>query len=313
MYDIIVVGAGPAGLTASANTSYRGLKTLVIEKQDVPGGLPALLYPDKIIRDHPGFPVGVLGKELSRMLYIQSTNSNAEIRLGEEVLKIEKLDDDLIEVNTSQDVYRGKRVIICTGIYNVPKKLKVLEDYSGPNVYYKIENPRLFKGQPVTVIGGGDHAFDSAIQITDFTKNVTVLVKQNIAKAKWNTIQLAEEKGVNVLYNTEMIRVLKDKSGISKRIQIINNISGEKKVIKSDHIIIAIGFEPIRKFLENNGFQLQKDGSLEINKNLETNISGIFGAGDVTGEVRLISTACSEGIIAAVHAFEEIKKPYWLR
>jgi thioredoxin reductase len=109
MYDVIIIGGGPSGLTAAANTSLRGLSSLVIEKQDIPGGLPTLLYPDKIIRDHPGFPVGILGKELSRMLSIQAKNAGAEIKLGEEVLWIERVEDDLIEVITVQDKYQGKR------------------------------------------------------------------------------------------------------------------------------------------------------------------------------------------------------------
>src|SRR5512136_43851 len=103
MYDVIIVGAGPAGLTSAANTAYRGLKTLVIEKQDVAGGLPTLLYPDKIIRDHPGFPVGILGKELSRMLFMQAKNAGAEIKFDEEVLGLKKKNEDLIEVKTIRD------------------------------------------------------------------------------------------------------------------------------------------------------------------------------------------------------------------
>jgi len=75
MYDVVIVGAGPAELTAAANTSHRGLKGLVLEKQGTPGGLPTFIYPDKIIKDHPGFPVGILGKELSRMLFMQAKNA----------------------------------------------------------------------------------------------------------------------------------------------------------------------------------------------------------------------------------------------
>ena len=80
-----------------------------------------------------------------------------------------------------------------------------------------------------------------------------------------------------------------------------------------DVLFVAVGFEPIRSFFENNDFLLRKDGSVKVDKNLQTNIKGIFAAGDITGEIRLIATACSEGIIAAIHAFETIKKPYWLK
>lgn len=84
-------------------------------------------------------------------------------------------------------------------------------------------------------------------------------------------------------------------------------------MLNVDELFMAIGFEPIKKFLQMNGFQVQKDGSIKVDRKLQTNLPGVFAAGDVTGEVRLIATACAEGIVAAVHAFEEIKQPYWIR
>lgn len=313
MYDVIIIGGGPSGLTAAANTSLRDLKSLVIEKQDIPGGLPTLLYPDKIIRDHPGFPVGILGKELSRMLFIQAKNAGAEIKLGEEVLKIERKEDDLIEVKTVRDKYQGKRVILCTGIYNIPRKLEVLKDYKGSNVHYKMESTRTFKDKRIVIVGGGDNAFDTAVQLSDYTKSTTILVKNKYAKAKENTIKLAESLGAKAFYSTEIEKVFKNKKGDIDRIQIVNLETGEKNILKTDELIVAIGFEPIKFFLEKNGFALLKDGSMRVDRSLQTNIKGVFAAGDVTGEVRLIATACAEGIVAAVHAFETIKKPYWLR
>jgi thioredoxin reductase (NADPH) len=311
-YDVIVVGAGPAGLTAAANASFRGLCCLVVEKNDFPGGLPVLLYPDKIIRDHPGFPVGILGKELSRMLFMQAKNAGAEIRCGEEALKIEKKGVDIIEVKTTQDVYQSKRVILCTGIFNVPKKLEILKDSTSTNVHYKLESPEIFKNKRTIIVGGGDNAFDTAVQFSELTKNITILVKNRYAKAKENTIKLAEKLGIKISYNTEIVKVSENVTGKIDRIETNNIDTGEKKVVDVDELFISIGFEPVKIFLENNGFELQKDMSLNVDRNLQTNIAGVFAAGDVTGEVRLIVTACAEGIVAAVHAFETIKKPYWL-
>ena len=311
VYDVIIVGAGPAGLTAAANTSHRGLKSLVLEKQSTPGGLPALIYPDKIIRDHPGFPVGILGRELSRMLFIQAKNAGAEIKCDNEVLKIEKA-DGVIEVKTAQDVYQTKRVILCTGIYNVPRKPEALKSYTGPNVHYRVQVPQKFKGKNVVVAGGGDHAFDTAIQLGDIAKSTTILVKEKYAKAKENSVKIAESSGIKILYNTSLVKIFKDKSGLLEGVQIVNHETNETKTIKADEIFVAIGFEPVKRFLENNGFKLREDGSVAVDKNLQTNITGVFAAGDVTGEIRLIATACAEGIVAAIHAFEEIKKPYWL-
>jgi thioredoxin reductase (NADPH) len=312
MYDVIIVGAGPAGLTAATNTSHRGLKSLVLEKQDTPGGLPTLVYPDKIIRDHPGFPVGILGKELSRMLFMQAKNAGAEIKCDEEVLKIERRDDGFIEVKTVGDAYQGKRVILCTGIYDVPRKLDILKDYTGPNVYYRVEIPRTFKGKKMVIVGGGDHAFDIAVQLSDIAESTTILVKEKYAKAKESTVELAKSLGIRVFYNAKPVKIFKDKSGILESIQITNLETGETETIKAEELFVAIGFDPIKRFLENNGLKLQKDGSVKVDRILQTNIKGVFAAGDVIGEVRLIATACAEGIVAAVHAFEEIKKPYWL-
>lgn len=313
MYDVVVVGAGPAGLTAVTNTSLRGLKSLVIEKQEIPGGLPRILYPDKIIRDHPGFPVGILGKELSRMLFMQAKNAGAEIRLGEEVLKVVKGQHELLEVRTVEDKYQAKRVIICTGIYDIPRKLEILEDYAGANVHYKIESPRIFEKKRVLIVGGGDHAFDTAVQLKDITEDIIVVVKDRYAKAKENTVKLAEEIGIRVLYNTEIVRILEDRRGKLDRVQVADKETGGKEILTVDELFIAIGFKPTRRFLEDNSFELREKGAVKVQRNLQTNIKGVFAAGDVTGEVRVIATACAEGIVAAVHAFEEVKKPYWLR
>lgn len=312
MYDVIIIGAGPAGLTAAANTSLRGLKTLVIEKQDMPGGLPTILYPDKIIRDHPGFPVGILGKELSRMLFMQAKNAGAEINCDEEVVKISEK-DHLIEVRTVQEIYQAKRAILCTGIYDLPRKLKVLSGYKGSNVHYKLERPREFRRKRVVIVGGGDHAFDTAVQLKDTTKRTTVLVRNKYAKAKKKTVDLAEDLGVQILYNTEIIKIFKDKDGKLNKIQIGNRQTGEKETLNVDQLFVAIGFEPVKSFLKINRFKLRKDGSVRVNRSLQTNLNSVFAAGDVTGEVRLIATACAEGIVAAVHAFEDIKEPYWLQ
>jgi len=319
MYDVLIVGAGPAGLTAAANTAHRGLKSLVIEKQSFPGGLPTLVYPDKIIRDHPGFPVGILGKELSRMLVIQAQNAGAQIRCDEEVVRIERSassrEDETppLVVKTSLGEYQAKRVILCTGSYNVPKKLEILKNYTGPNVHYRVEVPSRFKGKEVVIVGGGDHAFDTAIQLSEVAAKTTVLVREAYAKAKESSVKLAQQMGVKVLYHTSPVKISKKASGLLQGVQVVDLETGKTESIRADELFIAIGFEPIRRFLENNGFIVREDGSIRVDQNLQTNIEGVFAAGDVTGEIKLIATACAEGIIAAIHAFEEIKKPYWLR
>ncbi len=313
MYDVIVVGGGPAGLTAAANTAHRGLNSLVIEKQDFTGGLPVLLYPDKIIRDHPGFPCGIIGRELSRMLSLQAENAGVKFRRGEEALRIERKEDGLLGVKTVNDVYQGRRVILCTGIYNVPRKLPILEGYTGSNLHYETKDLQNYVRKKVVIVGGGDHAFDTAIQLNKISERVTVLVMEKYAKAKENSVQLAGSSGVDIFYETEIVNFFKNRAGILESVQTVDHRTGKKAILEADDIFVAIGFEPVKTFLENSGFQLKGDGSVMVDENLQTSVEGVFAAGDITGEIRLIATACSGGIVAAIHAFEEIRKPYWLK
>jgi thioredoxin reductase len=312
MYDVIVVGAGPAGLTAVTNLSHRGLNALVLEKQPLPGGLPVLLYPDKIIKDHPGFPVGILGKELGRMLHIQAVNSGAEIRCDEEVIKIRRKNESFI-VETINDNYSSGRVLLCSGIFNTPRKLDLLKDYKGTNVHYKVTNPEKFRNKKIIIIGGGDNAFDTAVQLGEIAENITVLVRGKYAKAKAHTINTAKKIGVNIISNTELSRLFKDRSEGIRKVGVKDIETGEEDTVEADDIIVTIGYVPARTFLEENGFALNSDGTVKVKKNLETSIKDVFAAGDVNGGVQIIAVACAEGIAAAVHSFETIKRPYWLR
>jgi thioredoxin reductase (NADPH) len=137
-------------------------------------------------------------------------------------------------------------------------------------------------------------------------------VKNRYAKAKENTVKIAKNLGIKIFYDIEISNVFKNKDGRIEKIEIVNLETHEKKTIEIDELFISIGFEPVKLFLEKNGFTIRKDGSVKVDRNLQTNIKGVFAAGDITGEVRLITTACAEGIVAAIHAFETIKKPYWL-
>jgi len=309
MYDIIIIGAGPAGLTAATNTSNRGLKTLLIEQYEKPGGQPLIFYPDKLIKDHPGFPVGVLGKEFARLLEMQALNAGAEIRCNEEALKIGRKEDHL-ELRTNNAVYQAKRIIICTGLLNVPNKLSVLSNYKGEGVFYKIGSLSQFKGRNVVVIGGGQNAFDIALQLKEVAGNVGIVVRHEYARATDETVREAERKGIVVHYNSELVGI-ENKEKVTKA-TIVNTKTNHASETKADAIFSAIGFSTVNKFLQDNGIEQNKDGSIKTSGSYETSIPGVFAAGDVNGEVKVIAVACARGIEAAVHTFSSIKKPYWL-
>ena len=306
LYDIIVVGAGPAGLPAGANASNRGLKTLILEGQGIPGGQPNQFYPNKLIIDHPGFPKGITAKSLSKRLYEQALHSKAEIRLNQPMIDM-KLKGEVKKVITKTHEYQGKKVVLCTGLHNIPRHLPSLEDYKGKNVHYFVRRMNIFKHKRVLVVGGGDTAFDRALMLSKTAKHVTIILREHMAKAKEKTVKAAISRGVDVHYNTELVK-MDDKT----RTAVLKDNKGKQERLKIDKVVVSIGFVSSLDVLNRLGLEKDEHGMIKVNHRMETSIPGVFAAGDLVGDVKLIAVACSEAIIAAISTFNSIKKPYWL-
>lgn len=301
VYDIIVVGAGPAGLTAGANAANRGLKTIIIEGQGIAGGQPATFYPKKRIIDHPGFPKGVTGRELSKRLYEQAVHSGSEIKLNEPIVTM-KLDSDVKILKSRRKTYKGKRVILATGLHNIPRHHPNLPD-SAKNVHHFVKEPKKFRNRTVLVIGGGDTAFDRAIMIAGHAKKTMIAVRESYTKAKVSSVKRAADMGVEVFFDCDVL-------GLDKKKVLL---SCQKKEMVVDDIVVSIGFVPSLEIINNTGLKKNRHGIIKVDDRMRTSIPGVFAAGDLVSDVKLIATACSGGIIAAISTFESIKKPYWLK
>src|SRR5215471_15931634 len=145
-WDVVIIGAGPAGLAAGLTTAHRALTTLVIEAKGTPGGQPHFLYADKRIVDIPGFPDGITGEELSERTYRQAVNALVQFRFNEELRSIEDTDElhdnePLKRVVTSTNSYLCRKVIIAVGLLHYPRRLAILDRLNSENVYYK--NPKI--------------------------------------------------------------------------------------------------------------------------------------------------------------------------
>jgi len=302
IYDIIIVGAGPAGLTAGANAANRGLSTLILEGSEKPGGQPANLFPKKIIIDHPGFPKGVSGRVLSKKLYQQAFHSKAKIKLHEPMVDLD-ITGKIKKIVTRKRVFKGRKVIFCTGLHNIPKHMERLKDYKGKNVHYYIKKPKFFYNKKILLIGDGDTAFDRANMLARHT-DITIAIRKSYAKAKKSSVVMAKKQGIKILSKTELVK-LDGKEALLET-------KGKKFKIPVDEVIVSIGFVSSLDVLNKAGIMKTKKGMIKVNARMETSVSGVFAAGDIASDVKLIAVACSQGIIAAISTFDSIKKPYWL-
>ena len=309
-WDVVIIGAGPAGLAASLTTVHRGLTTLVIEAKHKPGGQPQFLYADKRIVDIPGFPDGITGEELSSRTYRQAVQAMVQFRFNEELVEIEDTDqiekeDPLKSVVTSRASYPCRKVIIACGLLHYPRKLSVLDQLNSKKVFYKIPKIGDYEGHDVVVVGGGDSALDAAVMVLERHGHVDLLVRGSDVPGKAETLQRVCQSGGLVHTSTEITAA--EFAGE----QIALSLSTNQK-LNSDLVIVQIGFLSAKETFQRLRLRLNDDASIAIDPYFETSRRGIFAVGDVHGDIKLIAVAWAEGIQAAIYAFKEITSPYWL-
>lgn len=309
-WDVVIIGAGPAGLAASLTTAHRALTTLVVEAKDRAGGQPQFLYADKRIVDIPGFPDGISGEELSQRTYRQAVDALVQFRFNEELAGIEDTDErvndePLKRVVTSKGEYLCRKVIIACGLLHFPRRLPVLDALESSNVHYK--NPKIgdYEGRTVAVVGGGDSALDAALMVLGRGGQVDVLVRGGAPNGKADSVQHILERGGRIHTGTEITAA----RFVGERIELTLNTGNS---LLCSLAIVQIGFLSAKDTFQRLNLTLNDDGSISIDPYFETSRPGIFAVGDVHGDIKLIAVAWAEGIQAAIHAFNEITSPYWL-
>lgn len=309
-WDVVIVGAGPAGLAAGLTTAHRGLTTLVIEAKGKPGGQPEFLYGDKRIVDIPGFPDGITGADLSERTYRQAVNALVQFRFNEELQAIENTsqvakEDPLMRVITNHGEYLCRKAILACGLLHYPRKLPVLDAMNTKKIHYKVPKIGDYEGQCVAVVGGGDSALDAAVMVLQRRGRVELLIREETPIGKADTLARIVDLGGNVHTQTEIAHAAH--SGDLLELKLTNG-----RRVDCDLIIVQIGFLSAKETFQRLGVRLNEDGSIAIDPYFETSRRGIFAVGDVHGDIKLIAVAWAEGIQAAIHAFKEITSPYWL-
>ncbi|MCP4172286.1 MAG: NAD(P)/FAD-dependent oxidoreductase [Fuerstiella sp.] len=309
-WDVVIIGAGPGGLAASLTTAHRGLTTLVVEAKSEPGGQPQFLYADKKIIDIPGFPDGITGHELSERTFRQATDALVQFRFEEELVEIvdteeEEKQDTLKQVITSKGKYLCRKVILACGLLHYPRKLPALDALKSKKVHYKVPRINDYHGDHVLIVGGGDSALDAAVMALQRNALVDVVVREDFAVGKADTVGRIEQLGGRVRTSVEVTEA-KLQDG-----HLVASLTDGTR-LTSELAIVQIGFLSAKETFERLAIRLNEDGSIAIDPYFETSRRGIFAVGDVHGDIKLVTVAWAEGIQAAIYAFKEITSPYWL-
>ncbi len=305
LHDVIMIGAGPSALCAAVYTTREDIDTVVLEK-GVVGGLAAIT---DWVDNYPGFSKGIEGMKLAEELEAQAKRFGADIRYGEVTTIVDK--GDYKEVETMLDgTLKAKTVLIATGSdykkIGVPGEL----EYYGRGVHYCATcDGAFYRGKTLAVIGGGNSAVQEALFLTRFTTHIDLLVRSVIRASDvlQHELDKAVEAGkITVHLNTTTDEII---ATDGKNVDQVNATKdGKKTTFKIDGVFVFVGLKPNTEFLKETPIELDEIGLIKTNRDLQTNIPGIFASGDVrSGATAQIASAVGEGATAALKMREYLE------
>lgn len=299
-YEVAIVGAGAAGYAAAIYAGRSGASVVVFDK-GMGGGL-TIEAPK--VENYPGFK-SISGMELMEKMK-EHAKDYAELKFGEEVKKL-SVSNEGVEIETTRSKYFVGAVILCTGSQHRKLGVKGEDEFAGRGVSYCATcDGFFFKGKKVVVVGGGNSAIIEAIYLKQIGCDVSVIHRRDKLRAEKALEEEAKEKGINFIWNSIVEEIIGD--DFVKAVKIKNVKTGEEKVIATDGVFISIGEEPQNELAKQVGIKLDENGYIITDEMGRTNVKRVFAAGDVTGGVRQIITACAEGAKAALAAMEAIGK-----
>ncbi len=298
--DVIIIGAGPAGLAAGIYASRLGLETIIIEKSTVGGQLSVA----PVIENYPGF-ISITGIELARRLAQHAKIMGAEIRENEEVTKL-VLNPDKKIVISNKDNYEADAVILAMGAQRRKLGVPGENEFSGRGVSYcAVCDGAFFKNKIVAIVGGGNTAVSEALHLAQLVKRLYIIHRRDDLRAEMALkARLLNSPNVIPIWNS-IVEAIEGDTTV-RRIKIRNLKSNKQSHLEVDGVFVAIGLIPNSKIAKEAGVEVDKDEYIIVNKRQETNIKGVFAAGDITGGIQQVGVAVGEGIVAAMSAFEYV-------
>ena len=302
-WDVIVVGAGSAGLAAGIYAVRSGLKTLVFDEKLAGGNISDAPR----VENYPGF-VEINGRDLSEKMVSQCKNLGAVVRELESVEGL-KFEGEAKVVTTNNAIYHAKAVIFATGSHHKLIGVKGEQEFHGRGVSYcGVCDGPFFRGKNVAVIGGGNSACATSLYLSGLTNHVTIIHRRDTFRAEHKLfLDVTSKTNVNVLWNTEVEEIKGDRQ--VRALVLKDNVTDKKTEFEVDAIFVQVGEIPNSTVAKLSGIDTDTAGYIKINLKQETNISGIYAAGDVTTHpVKQVGTAVGQGITAALEAYNYISQ-----
>ncbi|MBR0010478.1 MULTISPECIES: thioredoxin-disulfide reductase [Bacillus] len=305
IYDVIIIGAGPAGMTAAVYTSRANLSTLMIER-GIPGGQMANT---EDVENYPGFE-SILGPELSNKMFEHAKKFGAEYAYGDIKEVVDGKEYKVVKAGSKE--YKARAVIIAAGAEYKKIGVPGEKELGGRGVSYcAVCDGAFFKGKELVVIGGGDSAVEEGVYLTRFASKVTIVHRRDKLRAQ-SILQARafDNEKVDFLWN-KTVKEIHEENGKVGNVTLVDTVTGEESEFKTDGVFIYIGMLPLSKPFENLGIT-NEEGYIETNDRMETKVEGIFAAGDIREKsLRQIVTATGDGSIAAQsvqHYVEELQE-----
>lgn len=308
VYDVTIIGAGPTGLFTAFYGGMRQASVKIIESLPHTGGQLTALYPEKYIYDVAGFPK-IRAQDLVDNLEEQANMFDPTIVLEQSINEIERMEDDTFKLISDKEVHYTKTIIITAGNGAFqPRRLNVgdCDQFEGVNLHYHVKDMNQYKDQNVMLLGGGDSAVDWALMLEPIAKKVSLVHRRDKFRAHEHSVEKLMDSNVDILTPFVPTAI----TGTEKIDKVtLEEVKGDKSIdIDVDSVLCNYGFVSTLGPIKDWGLEIEKN-SIVVNSKMETNIPGIYGAGDITtypGKVKLIATGFGEGPTAINNAKQYI-------
>ncbi|WP_406533023.1 thioredoxin-disulfide reductase [Methanobrevibacter sp.] len=300
-YDIIIIGAGPGGLTAGIYAGRQGTKNLIIDR-DLAGGIGREV-PE--MENYPGFE-SISGLELIEKMKAQ-TIKNCDLHEMEEVTEITKTDDEYrFTVKTTKDNYQSKTIILATGSSHKHLNTKGEEEFKGKGVSYCATcDGFFFAGRDIIMVGGGNSALQEAIYLNNLGANVTLVHRRDEFRAQKHLQDMIKKEGISTILNATVEEIKGEM--LVESVILKDTVTNELKEIPTNGVFISVGYIPHTELATQLGVNLDETGHIITDKNQKTNVEYVYAIGDVSAGLKQWVVACGEGAVAATSAFTDIQ------